>query len=67
MAVEACGRELGGSCAVDGVLLFPRRCVCVALCLIVSFGSYCRCWLRVVLMCFQLMQLSCMVSGDLAL
>ena len=58
---------MGGSCAVNGALLFPRRCVCVALCLGVSFGSCCRCWLRVVLMCFQLMQLSCMVSGDLAL
>ena len=58
---------MGGSCAVNGVLLFPRRCVCVALCLGVSLGSYCRCWLRVVLMCFQLMQLSCLASGDSAL
>ena len=37
-------------------LLFPRWCVCVALSLGVWFGSYCRCWLRVVLMCFQLMK-----------
>ena len=49
----------------SGVLLLPRRCVCVALCLGVSFGSCCRLWLRVVLMCFQLVQLSCMVSVGL--
>ena len=47
MAAEACEREMGGSCVVNGALLFPRRCVCVALCLGVSFGSCCRLWLRV--------------------
>ena len=41
---------MGGSSAVNGALLFPRRCVCVALCLGVSFGSCCRLWLRVYLM-----------------
>ena len=29
---------MGGSCAVNGALLFPRRCVCMALCPGVSFG-----------------------------
>ena len=51
----------------SGVCSLPRWCVCVALCLGVSFGSCCRCWLRVVLMCFQLVQLSCLASGDSAL
>ena len=58
---------MGGSSAVNGALLFPRRCVCAALCLGVSFGSCCRLWLRVYLMCFQLMQLSCLATGDVAL
>ena len=57
----------GGWGLASGVLLLPRRCVCVALCLGVSFGSCCRLWLRVVLMCFQLVQLSRLVSGDSAL
>ena len=50
MAAEVWGREMGGSSAVNGALLLPRRCVCVALCLGVSFGSCCRLWLRVYLM-----------------
>ena len=50
MAAEACGREMGGSCAVNGALLFPRKCVFVALCLGVLFGLCCRLWLRVYLM-----------------
>jgi hypothetical protein len=50
MVAEALGREMGGSCAVNGALLFPHRCVCVALCLGVSFGLCCRLWLRVCLM-----------------
>ena len=58
---------MGGSCAVNGALLFPRRCVCVALCLGVSFGSCCRLWLRVSHVIPVLLQLSCMVSGDSAL
>ena len=48
-------------------VMLPRRCVCVALCLGVSFGSCCRWWLRVLLMCSQLVLLSCLVSGDSAL
>ena len=64
-----CARRVGrrGWGLASGVFSLPRWCVCVALCLGVSLGSWCRCWLRVVLMCFQLMQLSCLASGDSAL
>ena len=47
--------------------MLTRRCVSVALWLGVSFGSYCRCWLRVLLMCSQLVPLSCLAAGDSAL
>ena len=59
--------KVGPDCAVGGPPLLPRRCVCVALWLGVSFGSCCCCWLRVLLMCSQLVLLSCLAAGDSAL
>ena len=46
--------------------MLPRRYVCVARCLGVPFGSWCRWWLRVLLMCSQLVPLSCLAAGDSA-
>ena len=61
------GAWAGSYCTVRAAPLFPHRCVCVALCPGVSLGSCCRCWLRVLLMCSQLVQLSCLASGDSSL
>ena len=59
--------KVGPDCAVGGPPLLPRRCVCVALWFGVSFGSCCCCWLRVLLMCSQMVLLSCLAAGDSAL
>ena len=51
-----------------GIIASTLVLVChMALSLGVSFGSWCRCWLRMFLMCFHLMQLSCLAAGDVAL
>jgi hypothetical protein len=58
--------DLGGARLVEIARSVGRR-VCVALCLCVLFGSCCRWWLRVLLVCSQLVLLSCFATGDSAL